>query len=195
VTQTHVTWPGQAELSNISDRQNTATARRKESRRTHPVSQISTCTQRPCYQGLINYDTSPVVVHRAGPRSTTRRLKLLNRMQFGSHVPGVPYMFLIYLPRLSRGRINYATSQYKFNPCFRAILFRLTKYVENPRGRWYDNMKRDLNEIGWNGVIGVMCIGMTRVGLLCSWQRTFGFHKMWQFSCLVAKLAAFREVL
>jgi hypothetical protein len=33
VTQTHLTWPGQAELSNISDRQNTAIASSKQNKR------------------------------------------------------------------------------------------------------------------------------------------------------------------
>jgi len=75
--QTHLTWPGEAELSNISDRQ-IATAPRQESKRI-PYRNAAPAHNAPTLpaalvSGLHNLRHT-AVVHRAGPPSTTQRLK------------------------------------------------------------------------------------------------------------------------
>lgn len=107
VTQTHLTRPGQAELSNISDRQNKVITSRNESKRipyrkTAPAQNTPTLPA-TLLSGLINYATSPWYTGRAPDQL---RSVSSNRVQFGSH---------------ARGPINYAISQYKF-AAFREVL-------------------------------------------------------------------------
>jgi hypothetical protein len=61
------------------------------------------------------------------------------------------------------------------------------------RHRWEDNMKMDLQEVGWGSSIWLR--KGTGGGHLWLWWWNFGFHKMRGISWLAEKLLAFQEGL
>jgi hypothetical protein len=49
--------------------------------------------------------------------------------------------------------------------------------------RWEDNIKMDLQKVGWGALTGLICFKIGTGGRhLQMRQRTFGFHKMWGIS-------------